>query len=259
MFACTIVRCRPGSFRSQVQRRLESLVFVPIHGCRSMSRVHARRISYAAIFGLSFSVLGCGKGEPKVHGSNGDGAAFREVVSPVMLGEFGRAELLSDEAYEALAAQDAVLQDRGIPGFHPIYVAGRYKRFYVQPSTGKIAWQGLTCTNPDCSGTGHDGGPFVFPDVIADLRVNRQGDVTEGLDNLESPRCRVCGRSDTLERYSPPDVVRRRAKLQIELAEVRRKRGAARQNGEPLPTDLRSPTVIMEQISNLPALYFVPD
>ncbi len=159
-------------------------------------------------------------------------------------------QTLSPELYEKMSEQEARLQEHGIPGYRPIYVNGYYRLVYEEPTSKKLARRGMTCTHPDCNGQGHEGGPFVFPDV----QVDADGKVINLMD-----RCPACNRTGTIDRYSPPDVIRRRAELQAQLAEIRRLRDEARNNGTAMPTMSTSPREIMNDISNLPVLYFVEE
>ena len=109
----------------------------------------------------------------------------------------------------------------------------------------------LICSLPDCPGQGEDGQPYLF------CRASTHGKwPTAG---SSSPVvCPACGRDEGVRNYEPPQVRERRELLEEELRSTRAARRAAKQAGQPMPTDHRTPATLMQDLSNLPKLYPLP-
>ncbi|MCG8583636.1 MAG: hypothetical protein MI757_02895 [Pirellulales bacterium] len=167
-------------------------------------------------------------------------------------------QALSPELYEEMSVQESRLLEHGVPGYRPLYVPGYYRAVYVEPMSRRLAWRAMTCTHPSCLAEGHEGGPFVFADVLPGLNVSADGKLV-GSIVLRAVICPACNRTDAIERYCPPDVIRRRAELEAQLADIRAARDAARRNGEPMPTLTITPREIQREISDLPVLYLVEE
>ncbi len=71
--------------------------------------------------------------------------------------------------------------------------------------------------------------------------------------------CPACGSSNAVRPYEPPQAFARRELLEEELRAARAARRAAKQAGQPMPTDHRTPAAIMQDLSNLPKLYLLPE
>ena len=71
--------------------------------------------------------------------------------------------------------------------------------------------------------------------------------------------CPACGRSEGIRHYEPPESLERRKLLEEELSAARAARRAAKEAGEPMPSDHRTPAAIMQDLSNVPKVYLLPE
>ena len=143
---------------------------------------------------------------------------------------------------------------------------------YHDPETGQIARLALSCNLPDCPGKGDDGKPYVFCRVSSGKEFDRtspgeepstgnitttQGKWPVATERHGAPFCPACDRNVGVHHYEPPQALERRELLEEELRAARAARRAAKQAGEPMPTDHRTPAAIMQDLSNLPKLYLL--
>ena len=143
---------------------------------------------------------------------------------------------------------------------------------YHDPETKQIARLALSCNLLDCPGKGDDGKPSLFCRVSSDKghELTRPGEepstggvtATRGRwpvapERDGAPLCPACGRSAGVHHYEPPQALARRELLEEELRAARAARRVAKQAGQAMPTDHRTPAAIMLDLSNLPKLYLL--
>ena len=112
----------------------------------------------------------------------------------------------------------------------------------------------LSCSLPDCPGKGEDGQPYLFCRASS----GSHGKSSEARGD-STVNCPACGRGEGVRHYEPPQALVRRELLEEELRAARAARRAAKQAGQPMPTDHRTPAAIMQDLSNLPKLYLLPE
>jgi hypothetical protein len=119
-------------------------------------------------------------------------------------------------------------------------------------SDGQLAVPAMTCSNPRCTGEGPDGGPFLVYYRMPDIKFRSDG--TMYRIDIEPPaaRCPACGQVSLLE-YKLPEAVTRRAELLDELKAARAARWQGKGNSD------RTPSSIMQDLSELPRLYLLTD
>jgi hypothetical protein len=133
---------------------------------------------------------------------------------------------------------------------------------YFDPQSQQVTWPAYTCMNAKCKGQGKDGRPYLFVRKLPDVSVAADGRIELGPKAsqklLSAPTCPACNSNGWTGAYEPPEVAERRALLEAELAESRAARQKAKRIGTAMPTDHRTPVVIMQDLSTLPKLYLLP-
>lgn len=131
---------------------------------------------------------------------------------------------------------------------------------YYDAASGKLAWEALTCHNPDCASQ-QQSEPLLFVKVNPHVRVDEQGQVVfseqarRAAGGLSREHCPVCNRFKFVRPYLPPEVVARRQQLHTLKQAVRVIRRQAKASGTAIPADLRTPTDIDRELAALPAVY----
>jgi len=124
------------------------------------------------------------------------------------------------------------------------------------PQTGKLAWRALTCTNPDCSSRASRPAPFIFVHSVRGARVDEAGEVQADCPPGDLiPVCPACRRSDRVEEYVLPEVLRRQAELDAEL-EIS---DTADRAGTRPPAGVRPPMEIIRERVLQPKLYLLAE
>lgn len=126
-----------------------------------------------------------------------------------------------------------------------------------QPTSGQPEMRALSCRMSDCPGKGEDGQPYLFYRVSPGRESHSRWPVATRRGGTLV--CPACGRNDGIHHYDPPQAVERRKLLEKELRDSRAARRAAKQAGESMPTDHRTPAVIMQDLSNLPKVYLLQE
>lgn len=126
-----------------------------------------------------------------------------------------------------------------------------------QATIGQPEMRALSCRLSDCPGKGEDGRPYLFCRTSPDRKSQSMWPVAIKRDGTLI--CPACGRNEGIHHYDPPQAVERRELLEKELRGARAARRAAMQTDEPIPTDHRTPAVIMQELTNLPKVYLLPE
>jgi hypothetical protein len=175
-----------------------------------------------------------------------------------------RAELQRAEAAirEAISASGGEVSSDSGTGetavFQKVPAVGNRGMYYVDPQSGVVAWEALTCRNPLCRGRDPSGGPYLFTQPIARIRPGTDGKIANPtLDLEESQRqpCPACGRVESVAVYEPPEVASERAQLMQELRESQAVwRKALKRGGKPKSGE-RPPIEIERDLNYLRKLY----
>ena len=129
----------------------------------------------------------------------------------------------------------------------------------LDTESGKLAYAAYTCAHVNCPGHAQGRGPHCFVHPVPADHVNEQGyavlrhDVKRAALDVSCPEC---GRFDGIVYYHLPEVAKKRAELDDELAAAI---AAIRDAGGQLPDGVRSPAEIMRERAKQPRLYLVPE
>lgn len=124
--------------------------------------------------------------------------------------------------------------------------------FFVDPSSGKLAWKAMVCTAADCPGRKPGQPPEPFAIRHAYLYPLPNGDTPNLFDDGKGPQaCPHCGRSQTMTEYLPPGDESRKARLEAELQQSYADRIVARSAGKQAADMGRSPQEIMDEINSI--------
>jgi len=125
--------------------------------------------------------------------------------------------------------------------------------FFVDPSSGKLAWKAMVCTATDCPGRKPGVAPEPFAIRHAYLYPLPNGDTPNLFDDGKGPQaCPHCGRSQTITEYLTPEDESRKTRLEAELQQAYADRIAARAAGKQSVDAGRSPQEIMDEINSIP-------
>ena len=173
-----------------------------------------KRYVFLTIMFFGIGIIGCQSSDEALVEKDKPKEAAPAAAKPASANKLTEITTHTPKQRKEMSKQEESLLKEGIPGFRSIYVAGEYQTVIRDPESGKLAWRGMTCTHPDCTGKGHDGGPHIFPDIHPGLDIDANGQMT-GRPNAGALRCPACNRLDKVELYSPPSTIDRRNELKL--------------------------------------------
>lgn len=131
----------------------------------------------------------------------------------------------------------------------------------VNPTTHRLCWPAMTCTNPKCSGKGSNGKPYLFayrhsavtigPDGKPDWSANvyAPSSIVEGI-------CPACLNGSFVTPYIPPDVRLRFEELSQKIKKIDREMKEIMQSGQYVPKEkYQEFTRLFDERATMPVEY----